>query len=165
MASVNKVIIVGNLGADPETKYMPSGDAVTNIRVATTSKWKDKGSGEMREETEWHSISFFGRLAEVAGEYLKKGSPVYVEGRLKTRSWEKDGVKHYSTGIVAEQMQLLGGKQGGDGGGYSDRPQQQRQQAPAGNGGGRQQRGGGGRGPSDLDDDIPFAPMDDRVPF
>ena len=155
MASVNKVIIVGNLGADPETKYMPSGDAVTNIRVATTSKWKDKGSGEMREETEWHSISFFGRLAEVAGEYLKKGSPVYVEGRLKTRSWEKDGVKHYSTGIVAEQMQLLGGKQGGDGGGYAGRDSNNgSQQRPAQSGGQRPQQQ---RSKSDFDDgDILF---------
>jgi len=89
MASVNKVIIVGNLGADPETRYMPSGDAVTNIRVATTDRFKDKGSGEMREATEWHRIAFFGRLAEIAGEYLKKGSSVYIEGRLKTRQWVK----------------------------------------------------------------------------
>lgn len=89
MASVNKVIIVGNLGADPETRYMPSGDAVTNIRVATTDRYKDKASGEMREATEWHRIAFFGRLAEIAGEYLKKGSQVYVEGRLKTRQWRR----------------------------------------------------------------------------
>ncbi|CAJ0806967.1 Single-stranded DNA-binding protein [Ralstonia thomasii] len=108
MASVNKVIIVGNLGADPETRYMPSGDAVTNIRVATTDRYKDKASGEMREATEWHRIAFFGRLAEIAGEYLKKGSQVYVEGRLKTRQWEKDGQKQYATEIVAEQMQMLG---------------------------------------------------------
>ena len=93
MASVNKVIIVGNLGADPETRYMPSGDAVTNIRVATTDRYKDKASGEMKETTEWHRIAFFGRLAEIAGEYLKKGSQVYIEGRLKTRQWEKDGQK------------------------------------------------------------------------
>jgi single-strand DNA-binding protein len=157
MASVNKVIIVGNLGADPETRYMGSGDAVTNIRVATTSKWKDKGSGEMREETEWHSISFFGRLAEVAGEYLKKGSSVYVEGRLKTRKWEKDGQTHYSTVIVADQMQMLGGKQGGDGGGYSGRDSnnggQQRQQRPAQQGSGQRQQS---RAQQDMDDDIPF---------
>lgn len=124
MASVNKVIIVGNLGADPETRYMPSGDAVTNIRVATTDRFKDKGSGEMREATEWNRIAFFGRLAEIAGEYLKKGSSVYIEGRLKTRQWEKDGQKQYSTEIVAEQMQMLGGRQGAGGeseggGGYS----------------------------------------------
>ena len=96
MASVNKVIIVGNLGADPETKYLPSGDAVTNIRVATTDKWKDKTSGEMKEATEWHRIAFFGRLATIAGEYLKKGSQVYVEGSLRTRKWQdKDGQDRY----------------------------------------------------------------------
>ena len=108
MASVNKVIIVGNLGADPETRYMPSGDAVTNIRVATTDRYKDKASGEMKETAEWHRIAFFGRLAEIAGEYLKKGSQVYIEGRLKTRQWEKDGQKQYSTEIVADQLQMLG---------------------------------------------------------
>lgn len=184
MASVNKVIIVGNLGADPETRYMPSGDAVTNIRVATTDRYKDKASGEMREATEWHRIAFFGRLAEIAGEYLKKGSSVYIEGRLKTRQWEKDGQKQYSTEIVADQMQMLGGR-GGEGGGAG------------GNGGGGYSRGGddtgggygGGRGqgsraaggagqggearrqpaPSggfgDMDDDIPFAPVSSRLPI
>ncbi|WP_425953189.1 single-stranded DNA-binding protein [Ralstonia pseudosolanacearum] len=115
MASVNKVIIVGNLGADPETRYMPNGDAVTNIRVATTDRYKDKASGETREATEWHRIAFFGRLAEIAGEYLKKGSQVYIEGRLKTRQWEKDGQKQYSTEIVAEEMQMLGGRSEGNG--------------------------------------------------
>lgn len=178
MASVNKVIIVGNLGADPETRYMPSGDAVTNIRVATTDRYKDKQSGEMRENTEWHRIAFFGRLAEVAGEYLRKGAQVYVEGRLKTRSWEKDGQTHYSTEIVAENMQMLGGRRDDDGGQQQRGSGQQR-------GGGQQQRGqqqgGGNRGgqrneyaeqtgrgnrvnrqppPSngfeDMDDDIPF---------
>ena len=114
MASVNKVIIVGNLGADPETRYTPSGDAVTNIRVATTDKWKDKASGEMKEATEWHRISFFGRLAEVAGEYLKKGSQVYVEGSLRTRKWQdKDGQDRYSTDIRADVMQMLGRREGG----------------------------------------------------
>jgi single-strand DNA-binding protein len=181
MASVNKVIIVGNLGADPETRYMPSGDAVTNIRVATTDRYKDKASGEMREATEWHRIAFFGRLAEIAGEYLKKGSQVYVEGRLKTRQWEKDGQKQYSTEIVAEQMQMLGGRQGmggegGGGGGYS----RGGEGGGGGYGGGRSQGQGGGGGYSrggeagasqgggarrqpapsngfeDMDDDIPF---------
>ncbi|CAH0444176.1 Single-stranded DNA-binding protein [Ralstonia syzygii subsp. syzygii] len=122
MASVNKVIIVGNLGADPETRYMPSGDAVTNIRVATTDRYKDKVSGEMKETTEWHRIAFFGRLAEIAGEYLKKGSQVYIEGRLKTRQWEKDSQKQYSTEIVAEQMQMLGKAPGERGAGSSDVP-------------------------------------------
>ena len=108
MASVNKVIIVGNLGADPETRYMPSGDAVTNIRVATTDRYKDKASGEMKETTEWHRIAFFGRLAEIAGEYLKKGSQVYIEGKIKTRSWEdQQGLKRYTTEVVADVMQLL----------------------------------------------------------
>ena len=113
MASVNKVIIVGNLGADPEVKYMPSGDAVTNIRVATTDKWKDKASGEMKEATEWHRIVFFSRLAEVAGEYLKKGSQVYVEGSLRTRKYDKDGQTHYSTEIRGDVMQMLGRREGG----------------------------------------------------
>jgi single-strand DNA-binding protein len=113
MASVNKVIVVGNLGADPETRYLPSGEAVTNIRVATTDKWKDKASGEMKEATEWHRISFFGRLAEIAGEYLKKGSQVYVEGSLRTRKWQdKEGHDRYSTEIRADVMQMLGSRAG-----------------------------------------------------
>jgi single-strand DNA-binding protein len=114
MASVNKVIVVGNLGADPETRYLPSGEAVTNIRVATTDRWKDKASGEMKEATEWHRISFFGRLAEVAGEYLKKGSQVYVEGSLRTRKWQdKEGQDRYSTEIRGDVMQMLGRREGG----------------------------------------------------
>jgi single-strand DNA-binding protein len=113
MASVNKVIVVGNLGADPETRFLPSGEAVTNIRVATTDKWKDKASGEMKEATEWHRISFFGRLAEVAGEYLKKGSQVYVEGSLRTRKWQdKDGQDRYSTEIRADVMQMSAASRG-----------------------------------------------------
>ena len=113
MASVNKVIVVGNLGADPETRYLPSGEAVTNIRVATTDRWKDKASGEMKEATEWHRISFFGRLAEIAGEYLKKGSQVYVEGSLRTRKWQdKEGHDRYSTEIRADVMQMLGSRAG-----------------------------------------------------
>ena len=113
MASVNKVILVGNLGADPETKYLPSGDAVANIRLATTDRWKDKASGEMKEATEWHRIAFFGRLAEIAGEYLKKGSQVYVEGRIRTRKWQdKEGQDRYSTEIVADTMQMLGSRSG-----------------------------------------------------
>ena len=119
MASVNKVIVVGNLGRDPETRYMPEGGAITNISVATTDKWKDK-NGEMQEKTEWHRIAFFGKLAEIAGEYLKKGSQVYVEGRLQTREWEKDGVKRYTTEIIANQMQMLGSRQGMGGGGDRD---------------------------------------------
>ncbi|HUQ24785.1 MAG TPA: single-stranded DNA-binding protein [Burkholderiales bacterium] len=123
MASINKVIIVGNLGADPETKYLPSGDAVTNIRVATTDTWKDKTSGEKKEATEWHRIAFFGRLAEVAGEYLKKGSQVYVEGQLRTRKWQdKDGQDRYSTEIRADVMQMLGRREGGGDRSMADRP-------------------------------------------
>jgi single-strand DNA-binding protein len=114
MASVNKVIIVGNLGADPETRYLPSGEAVTNIRVATTDRWKDKQTGEMKEATEWHRIAFFGKLATIAGEYLKKGSQVYVEGSLRTRKWQdKDGQDRYSTDIRADVMQMLGRREGG----------------------------------------------------
>jgi single-strand DNA-binding protein len=122
MASVNKVIIVGNLGRDPEIRYMPSGDAIANIAVATSYKSKDRNSGEQKELTEWHRISFFGRLAEIVGQYLKKGSSVYVEGRLQTRKYtDKDGIERYATDIFAENMQMLGGRQGmgGDSGGYS----------------------------------------------
>lgn len=111
MASVNKVIIVGNLGRDPETRYMPSGDAMTTIAVATTDSWKDKATGEKKETTEWHRITFFGKLAEIAGQYLKKGSSVYVEGSLRTRKYtDKDGVEKYATDIRADSMQMLGGR-------------------------------------------------------
>src|SRR2546429_4369145 len=113
MASVNKVILIGNLGRDPETRYSPDGAAITNVSVATTSQWKDKNTGEKREETEWHRVAFFGRLAEIAGEYLKKGSPVYIEGRLRTRKWQdKDGQDRYTTEIVADVMQMLGSRAG-----------------------------------------------------
>ncbi|MBG6083021.1 single-stranded DNA-binding protein [Rubrivivax gelatinosus] len=114
MASVNKVILVGNLGRDPEVRYAPSGSAICNVTIATSRQWKDKTSGERQEETEWHRVVFYDRLAEIAGEYLKKGRPVYVEGRLKTRKWtDKDGVEKYTTEIVAIEMQLLGGREGG----------------------------------------------------
>lgn len=163
MASVNKVIIVGNLGRDPEIRYMPSGDAIANIAVATSYKSKDKNTGEQREVTEWHRISFFGRLAEIVGQYLKKGSSVYVEGRLQTRKYtDKDGVEKYATDIVAENMQMLGGRQGmgGDSGGMDDggydappqrAPQRQAPPAPAA-------RPAPKPAPnfSDMDDDIPF---------
>lgn len=110
MASVNKVILVGNLGRDPEVRYSPDGAAIANVSIATTSNWKDKTSGERKEETEWHRVVFYGRLAEIVGEYLKKGRPVYVEGRLKTREWtDKENIKRYTTEIVAESMQMLGG--------------------------------------------------------
>jgi single-strand DNA-binding protein len=123
MASVNKVIVLGNLGRDPELRYTPSGSAVCNVSIATTRNWKSKDSGERQEETEWHRVVFYDRLAEIAGEYLKKGRPVYVEGRLKTRKWaDKDGKDQYTTEVIAEQMQLLGGREdggGGGGGGFS----------------------------------------------
>ncbi|MEY3724269.1 MAG: hypothetical protein RLZZ365_204 [Pseudomonadota bacterium] len=116
MASVNKVIIVGNVGRDPETRYMPSGDAVTNISVATSDRYKDKQTGEMKENTEWHRIAFFGKLAEIAGQYLKKGSQVYVEGRLRTRKWtDQSGQEKYSTEIIADSMQMLGARMAGSG--------------------------------------------------
>lgn len=134
MSSVNKVILVGNLGQDPEVKYMPSGGAVTNLSIATTDTWKDKASGEKRENTEWHRVVFFNRLAEIAGEYLRKGSQVYIEGNLRTRSWEDNGVKKYSTEIVAREMQMLGSRARGS----SDfAPQQQ------GGSASQQQQGGG----------------------
>ena len=163
MASVNKVIIVGNLGRDPEIRYMPSGDAIANIAVATSYKSKDKNTGEQKEQTEWHRISFFGRLAEIVGQYLKKGSSVYVEGRLQTRKYtDKDGVEKYATDIIAETMQMLGGRQGmggdnmDDGGGYDAPPQRQapqRQAPPA-----PAARPAPKPAPnfSDMDDDIPF---------
>jgi single-strand DNA-binding protein len=171
MASVNKVILLGNLGRDPETRYTTGGDAVTNLNIATSEQWKDK-NGEKQERTEWHRVVLFGRQAEVAGEYLKKGRSVYIEGRLQTRKYtDKDGVEKYSTEVVADRMQLIGGGRdsGGGGGGEDEMP---------GAGGGRESSGGGGRAPArssgggasrggatppgggkkdgDFDDDIPF---------
>ncbi len=142
MASVNKVIIVGNLGRDPEVRYSPDGAAICNVSIATTSTWKDKNSGERREDTEWHRVVFYNRLAEIAGEYLKKGRSVYVEGRLKTRKWQdKDtGADRYSTEIVADQMQMLGGREGGEGGGGGGYG------GGGGGGGGGGNYGGGGGG-------------------
>ena len=150
MASINKVILIGNLGKDPEVRYTPNGAAICNIGIATTRSWKDKTSGEKVEETEWHRVVFYDRLAEIAGEYLKKGRPVYVEGRLKTRKWQdKDGVEKYTTEIVADNMQLLGGRDGeGSGGGGS--------RAASGGGGDRggyQGGGGGGGGGNNGGDD------------
>jgi len=154
MASVNKVILIGNLGADPETRYLPSGDAVANIRIATSEKWKDK-SGEQQEHTEWHRIAFFGKLAEIAGEYLKKGSPVYIEGRIRTRKWQdKEGQDKYSTEIVADRMQMLGGRGGGSGG--SEPMKREPAAAEAGGGGKSQQSKKGGGAFDQMDDDIPF---------
>jgi single-strand DNA-binding protein len=155
---VNKVIIVGNLGKDPETRYMPSGSAVTNLRIATTESWKDKQSGDQQERTEWHAVAMFGRLAEIAAEYLRKGSQVYIEGKLRTRKWQdKEGKDRYTTEIVADEMQMLGSKGGGAGMGGNA--------SAGGNGnagaGGGQQRPAAvndsdGGPPGDFDDDIPF---------
>ena len=158
---VNKVILIGNLGADPETRYTASGSAVTNIRLATTDSWRDRQSGEQQERTEWHRVVFFSRLAEVAAEYLRKGSQCYIEGRIQTRKWQgQDGQDRYTTEIVANEMQMLGSRGGGGGGA----PQSRRREEDSGSawpGGGQ----GGGRGgsapassgpPDDFDDDIPF---------
>ncbi len=152
MASVNKVILVGNLGADPETKYLPSGDAVANIRIATTDRWKDKASGEMKEATEWHRIAFFGRLAEIAGQYLKKGSQVYVEGRIRTRKWQdKEGQDRYSTEIVADSMQMLGSRAGSG----EPRPEAARAAEPKAAAAATAAKKPAGKF-DDMEDDIPF---------
>lgn len=153
MASVNKVILVGNLGRDPEVRYSPDGAAICNISIATTSQWKDKASGEKREETEWHRVVFYNRLAEIAGEYLKKGSSVYVEGRLKTRKWQdkETGQDRYSTDIVADQMQMLGGNSGdrsGDSGG--------------GNSGGNSYQNARNNPPAES---ASMSSMDEEIPF
>ena len=153
---INKVILIGNLGADPETRYMPSGGAVTNLRLATSENWKDKTTGDMQERTEWHRVALFGRLAEVAAEYLRKGSKVYIEGSLRTRKWQdKDGRDNYSTEIVANDMQMLDSRGGGAPGGTSE---------GGGGYGGPRGAGGPGPGPSQSgpdagggwDDDVPF---------
>ena len=175
---INKVILVGNLGADPETRAMPSGTTVANLRIATSESWRDKQSGEQQERTEWHRVVLFGRLGEVAAEYLKKGSQVYIEGSLRTRKWQdKSGVERYSTEIVGNDMQMLGGRggggaagagPGGSGGGGYDRGSGGGSGAPSGGRGGSSGGGGdpfpeyshsdapsGGKG-DDFDDDIPF---------
>jgi len=163
MASVNKVILIGNLGRDPETRYLPSGDAVTNISIATSEKWKDK-SGEQQEHTEWHRIAFFGKLAEIAGEYLKKGSPVYVEGRIRTRKWQdkESGQDKFSTEIVADRMQLLGSRGGSGSGGSAGAEPISREPAAAAAGGGG---GGGSKPPQQQKKGGAFDTMDDDIPF
>jgi single-strand DNA-binding protein len=160
MASVNKVILIGNLGRDPEIRYMPSGDAVANLRIATTDKFKDK-SGEQQEVTEWHSVAFFGKQAEICGQYLKKGSQIYVEGSLRTRKWQdKDGNDRYTTEIRGDRMQMLGGRGGGGGGGgmadFDAPPDNATRGKPSGSGSGGASGGAGGGGFGDMDDDIPF---------
>jgi single-strand DNA-binding protein len=157
MASINKVILIGNLGRDPETRYSADGAAITNVSVATTSQWKDKGTGEKREETEWHRVAFFGRLAEVAAEYLRKGSQVYIEGKLRTRKWQdKDNQERYTTEVIADVMQMLGSRQGmgapsADDGGSAPRAAAPRPSAP---------RSAPPKEPAgniaDMDEDVPF---------
>ena len=144
---INKVILVGNLGADPETRYMPSGSAVTNLSVATSEQWKDKQTGEQKERTEWHKVAMFNRLAEIAAEYLRKGSQVYIEGKLRTRKWQdRDGNDRWTTEIIADEMQMLGGRGGGGSAPMS---------SDSGPGGGSS--GGSPQGPpDDFEDDIPF---------
>ena len=161
MASVNKVIIIGNLGRDPEVRYTPNGSAVCNVGVATTRTWKAKDSGDKVEETEWHRVVFYDRLAEIAGEYLKKGRSVYVEGRLKTRKWQdKDGAEKYTTEIIAEEMKMLGGREGMGGGadegggepsGYGNRPQPASRPPAAARPAPKSSTGF-----DNMDDDIPF---------
>lgn len=189
---INKVILVGNVGRDPETRYSAGGMAVTTVSVATSESWKDKQTGEQKEKTEWHRVKFFGRLAEIAGEYLKKGSQVYVEGSLRTEEYEKDGVKRYSTDIVAAEMQMLGGRPGGGGdfegggargggdyesgssrgGGYEGGGSRAGSGARGGGGGGYE--GGGSRGPARGPQQAPQRPQqpvqnsgfdDDDIPF
>lgn len=151
---VNKAILIGNLGRDPEVRYSPSGAAVANVSIATTESWKDRNTGEQQEKTEWHRVVFFGRLAEIVGEYLKKGSQIYVEGRLQTRKWQdKEGNDRWSTEIVASEMQMLGGRGGGGSGGSAEDYNQDAGYSGGGGGGGASSSSG----PSeDFDDDIPF---------
>ena len=159
MASVNKVILIGNLGRDPETRYTTGGDAVTNLRLATTETWKDK-SGEKQEKTEWHTVVLFGRQAEIAGEYLKKGRSVYIEGRLQTRKYtDKEGVEKYSTEVVGDRMQLLGSRDGASGGDaeFSGGGGGARRESGSGSGGGSAKPSGAPKkNVDDFDDDIPF---------
>ena len=145
---INKVILVGNLGADPETRYMPSGSAVTNLSVATSESWKDKQTGEQKERTEWHKVAMFNRLAEIAAEYLRKGSQVYIEGKLRTRKWQdRDGNDRWTTEVIADEMQMLGGRGGAGGGGGSMASGRDSGPAPS---------APPQSGPDDFDDDIPF---------
>ena len=156
---INKVIIVGNLGADPETRYTPSGTAITTIRVATSESWKDKQTGEQQERTEWHRVKFFSRLAEIAGEYLKKGRSVYIEGRLQTRKYtDKDGVEKYSTEIVADRMQLIGGGRdsGGGAGGDAEFASAGPSTTTRREGAAPKPAAGAKKNVDDFDDDIPF---------
>jgi single-strand DNA-binding protein len=149
---VNKVILVGNLGRDPEVRYSPNGQAVANVTIATSESWKDKNTGEKQERTEWHRIVFWGKLAEIAGEYLKKGSQIYVEGRLQTRKWtDKEGHEKYTTEVVANEMQMLGSRQGS-----GAPPSEFNQEEPAMAGAGASKASSTAKAGADFDDDIPF---------
>lgn len=153
MASLNKVMLIGNLGRDPEIRYMPSGDAMANLNIATTDNWKDKG-GEKQERTEWHRVVMFGKLAEITGEYLKKGSQIYIEGRLQTRKWtDKSNVERYTTEIVADRMQMLGGRSGSGGGGSYEPPADQGSGYPDS---ASTKPAANNTGFDDMEDDIPF---------
>lgn len=161
MASVNKAILVGHLGRDPETRYLPDGGAITNVSLATSDSWKDKTTGERKEQTEWHRVVFFGRLAEIAGEYLKKGSLVYVEGALRTRKWQdKDGNERYTTEVRADTMQMLGGRNGAGQDGHEQpaarAPARKQQQQPELSERRQPAAAGGGGHFDDMEDDIPF---------
>jgi len=165
MRGINKVILVGTCGQDPEVRYMPNGNAVTNLSLATSEAWTDKHTGQKVEKTEWHRVVLFGKVAEIAGEYLRKGSQCYIEGKLETREWEKDGIKRYSTEVRVDingTMQLLGGRPDNQGGGQQQRQPQQQQRQPQG----RQQyqrqaprQSQQAAPPDNFDDDIPFAPL------
>jgi single-strand DNA-binding protein len=150
---VNKVILVGNVGNDPEVRYMPNGNAVANVSIATSETWKDKNTGDQQEKTEWHRVVFFNRLAEIVEQYVKKGSKLYIEGRLQTRSWDQDGVKRYTTEIVANEMQMLDSRGAGQDSNFGQGAPAQQSSQPQGGGGGGQQSA-----PSfdNFDDDIPF---------
>lgn len=156
MSSLNQVNLIGRVGQDPEVKYLPNGDAVANVSVATSEKWKDKATGQPKEETEWHRLTFYGKLAEIVGEYVKKGSQIYIQGKLKTREWEKDGIKRYTTEIKVHEMKMLGGKpEGGNAGTGRDsnnQAPQQRQQSSAP----RPQQQSTQQATDSFDEDIPF---------
>jgi len=155
MASVNKVILIGNLGKDPETRYMPNGEAVTNVTIATSETWKDKG-GEKQEKTEWHRVTFYRKLAEIAGEYLKKGSQIYVEGRLETRKWQdKDGQDRYTTEIIANEMRMLGSRGGSNSFEVTEKESSHKEGSKAGTSAGGKPAKSGGEF-DDFEDDIPF---------
>lgn len=163
---INKVILVGNVGQDPETRYMPNGGAVTNLSLATSESWKDKNTGEQQERTEWHRVVFYQKLAEIVAEYVKKGSKLYVEGSLRTRSWEQDGVKRYATEVIANEMQMLDGRGGQESGEHSRGSQQSGAGAGNWQGGGQSAgSGGGARRTSPVQPAPEINSFDDDIPF